>query len=72
MLEKVIEFIQEYNNLQGVAITGETKLILDLGLSSFELVEMCCHMEEKLEMEISEEDMMQITTINDIVKYLEK
>ena len=71
MQDKIIDFIRDYGNLNDMLITSDSKLTLDLGLSSFELIEMCCQIEEKFGIEISEENMLHIRTINDIVQICE-
>ena len=71
MKEKVIAYLRDYYDLGNMYIVGDSKLTLDLGLSSFELLEMCCKLEELFKIEIDEEKMMQIKTIDDIVRLLE-
>ena len=72
MLDKVIKVIQEYLNLQDTDITGETKLALDLGLSSYDLVEMCGQLEDELGVIVNEDKIVRMETINDIVQCLEE
>ena len=73
MLEEIIAFIRKYNNLEEeVPITGESRLIPDIGLTSFDLLEMCCEMEEEFGVEIDEASMTGIITINDIARCLER
>lgn len=71
MLNNVINFLSEYNNIDKNTITGESKLILDLGLSSFELIEICCQIEEEFNIRISDENLAKIVTVNDILTYFE-
>ena len=66
----VIDFIRDYFSLHDMKITGDSRLKLDLGLSSFELLEMCCSMEEEFKLEVSEENLKKVVTINDVVKAL--
>ena len=72
MIDKVIEFIRENQDLQDIEITGESQLVRDLGLSSFDLVEMCCQLEETFDIVINDDDMVSIVTINDLVGCLQK
>jgi acyl carrier protein len=68
--EKVIGFIREYFALHDHVITGESRLRKDLGLSSFELLEMCCTIEEEFNVTVSESNLRQVVTINDVVTSL--
>jgi len=68
--ENVIKFIRVYFNMHDKEITGDSKLRLDLGLSSFELLEMCCSLEEELKIDINEGNLRRVVTINDVVKCL--
>jgi acyl carrier protein len=72
MKEQVIDFIRSNQNLKEAEITGESQLVRDLGISSFDLVEMCCQLEEDFGIVINEEIMMSIVTIDDLVQCLEE
>ncbi|MCL2425143.1 MAG: phosphopantetheine-binding protein [Oscillospiraceae bacterium] len=72
MQKMVIDFLSEYCNLKDESITGESKLILDLGISSFELLDLCSQIEDTFDMRIRDENLAKIITIDDVVKYLEK
>jgi acyl carrier protein len=70
MQERVIYFIKEYFALHDMDIDGESRLRKDLGLSSFELREMCCTIEDELNVKVSEANLKKVVTINDVVKSL--
>ena len=53
------------------AITEETSFKDDLGADSLDLFEMVMAFEEEFEVEIPSEDLEQIATVGDVVKYLE-
>lgn len=72
MTEKVIAFIRNYYGLDDVEITADSKLMFDLGLSSFELVEMYSRLEEEFKIKVEEADIIEIQTVGDIVKCIEK
>ena len=59
MLEKVKEIVAESLNVE------------DLGADSLDLFEMVMAFEEAFEVEIPSEDLEQITTVGDVVKYIE-
>jgi len=72
MLERVIESIREYKELNDIEITGESQLVRDLGLTSFDLVTMMCRMEEEFGIIVDDGMMLQSITVNDVVRALEK
>jgi acyl carrier protein len=69
-IDQVIEFLKQNNDLDGVDIRSDSKLIADLGLTSFELLEMCYHLETKFNIELGEDDLTAIETVSDIAKYI--
>lgn len=71
MLNEIIQFITEYYNINDMQITSDSTLIGDLGLTSFQIVEMCSLLEDKYNIEIDEEDLVALETVGDFVKYLE-
>lgn len=70
MLEKLAMFLSTYNRINKEDITYEKNLSVDLGLTSFDLVEMSCQLEEEFDVEIPMEDFMKFVTVGDIVEYL--
>lgn len=72
MLDKVIEVIRSNQDLQDIEITGESQFVRDLGLSSLDLVDMCCQLEEEFGIEIREENLVHVITINDLVKCIKE
>jgi len=70
-MEDIIAFIREYNGISDdVQIDGDTQITAQLGLSSFDIVEMCCQMEEQFEIEINDEDLSGIVTIGDFAELI--
>ena len=70
--ERIIKFLRQYYNLKDMQITGKSKLILDLGISSFELLDMCTQIEHEFSVRIRDENLVKIESVNDVVNYLEK
>jgi acyl carrier protein len=68
MLDEVMDFLSEYKGINRDMITSESHLIVDLGLTSFDIVEMCCELEERFHVQISEDDLTSIKKVYDIVK----
>ena len=71
MLEKIKEITAESLGADAGTITEETSFKEDLGPDSLDLFEMVMAFEEAFEVEIPSEDLEQIQTVGDVVKYLE-
>lgn len=72
VLEKVKEVISEQLDVEDVdSITTETTFIDDLGADSLDIVELIMALEEEFDMEIPEEEAEKITSVGDVVKYIE-
>ena len=53
-------------------IKPETTFIDDLGADSLDIVELIMALEEEFDMEIPEEEAEKITSVGDVVKYIEE
>ena len=71
MLEKVKEIVAESLNVEESTLSETTSFKEDLGADSLDLFEMVMAFEEAFEVEIPSEDLEQITTVCDVVKYIE-
>ena len=71
MLEKVKETVAESLGADINTITEETSFKDDLGADSLYLFEMVMSLEESCGVEIPTEDLEQMKTVGDVVKYLE-
>ena len=71
MLEKVKEIVAESLNVEESTLSETTSFKEDLGAHSLDLFEMVMAFEEAFEVEIPSEDLEQITTVGDVVKYIE-
>ena len=72
VLEKVKEVISEQLDVEDVdSITTETTFIDDLGADSLDIVELIMALEEEFDMEIPEEEDEKITSVGDVVNYIE-
>ena len=71
MLEKVKEIVAESLNVEESTLSETTSFKEDLGAVSLDLFEMVMAFEEAFEVEIPSEDLEQITTVGDVVKYIE-
>ena len=71
MLEKVKEIVAESLNVEESTLSETTYFKEDHGADSLDLFEMVMAFEEAFEVEIPSEDLEQITTVGDVVKYIE-
>ena len=71
MSEKVKEIVAESLNVEESTLSETTSFKEDLGADSLDLFEMVMAFEEAFEVEIPSEDLEQITTVGDVVKYIE-
>lgn len=72
MLERVKEIIIEQLNVEGVEITEATSFKEDLGADSLDLFELVMAFEEEYDVEISTEDLEEITTVGAIIEYMKQ
>lgn len=71
MLEKVEEIIKSYITLDKSRITKDDHLIGDLGLNSFDIVNIVVEIEDAFNIEISDRDIRTLSTVGDVICYLE-
>nr|WP_317282858.1 acyl carrier protein [uncultured Sellimonas sp.] len=72
MLEKVKEIVAENLGADINTLTEETSFKDDLGADSLDLFEMVMALEEEYGTEIPTEDLEKLTTIGEVVEYLNK
>lgn len=72
MLEQIKEAILEYVEVQPEDITPESRFIEDLHFNSYDLMSLLGEMEERLEVEIDEQEILELRTVGDVAAYLEK
>ena len=70
MLERLTAILEERMGETGISISRDTVLLADLGLNSFELIEMVCAVEEEFDIEIPDADAEKVVTVNDVVEYI--
>lgn len=71
MFNKIAEFLAEYYEINKEDIKMESQFETDLGLSSFQLIEMCAELEQQSGIEIDEDKLASVITVGDIVRLLE-
>lgn len=72
MFEELKELICNYVEVAPEDIKPESKFIDDLGFNSFDFVSMLGEVEEKFGVSVNEEDILDLATVEDAVKYIEK
>jgi len=70
--DRVIKLILENLDVDKNAVIAEAKFIDDLGVSSMDLWELVLVMEDEFELEVPDEDLEKIVTIQDAISFIEK
>ncbi len=70
MEEKLIELISNYQGIEKDSISLDSKLINDLGLSSYDIVDLACQIEDEFGKEIPDDKIRGLQTVQDIVDLL--
>lgn len=71
MLEKVKEILTDYTEVPVTEITLATDLLNDLDLNSLDVVNIVVAFEDEFGIEIPDRAIRDLTTVEDIVRYLE-
>ncbi len=72
MFEKLVDIIVNYVEVDRADIKPESRFMEDLGFTSFDFMSMLGEIEDELEVEIEQEDIAEIRTVQEAVDYLEK
>ena len=73
IFDRVKDVIGEQLGIETVdTITMDTTFIEDLGADSLDIVELIMALEEEFDLEIPEADAEKISTVGDVVEYIEK
>lgn len=70
--ETAVGVIAQVSKTDATAITSEMELVADLGMDSAKALELLVELEDKLGIEISDEDAARLNTVGDILGYLTK
>lgn len=71
MFEKICELLADKFDADAGAMTMETTIKEDLKADSLDVVELMMDLEEEFGITIADEEAMKMSTIGDIVKYIE-
>ena len=65
-MEKLIKYLADYTDIEESNINGKSELIVDLGLISYDIVEILCDIEDLYEVEMDNEKIAAMKTVDDI------
>ena len=71
MLTEIRTRIAQQLNIPVDSITADSKLVDDLKADSLDIVELVTSLEEEYNIEISDEDIKNIRTVGDVVRFIE-
>lgn len=72
MTEKIIKLMAEKLSLNENEIKADANIKDDLGVDSLDLFELIIALEEEFNIEIPQEDVAEINSVNEITDYLKK
>ena len=70
MLDKMTQIIREQTGDESIVITRESVLLADLGMNSFDLINMVCVVEDEFDIEIPDRVIGNFKTIGDVLDYV--
>ena len=71
VFDKIKDIIVEQLDVEEDAVTMEASIPEDLGADSLDVVDLVMSIEESFDVEIPDEEVENIKTVGDIVKYIE-
>ncbi len=72
VLEKLKSILSEQFDVEEDTITSETSIAGDLGADSLDVVDLLMSIEDEFEIEIPDEEIDNIKTVGELVKYIEE
>ena len=72
ILEQVKKILCDQLDLDEEQVTEDSEVIDDLGADSLDIVDLVMTLEEEFDTEIPDEDIENLRTVGDIVKYIEE
>ncbi len=71
IFEKVREILMDQLDVEEDAVTMDSNIQSDLGADSLDIVDLVMALEEEFDCDIPDEEIENIKTVGDIVKYIE-
>ena len=72
MFDKLADIITNYVEVDRADIKPESRFMEDLGFTSFDFMSMLGEIEDELDIEVVQEEVTDIRTVQEAVDYLEK
>ena len=72
MFEQVKSVLVDQIGSRAESVSMDTVILSDLGINSFELVQLIARLEDELDIEIEDEALKSFVTIGDVVRYLDE
>lgn len=72
MLERLSKIIENFTGKKDICLSEETVLTTDLGLTSFDLIQLVVGVEDEFDIEISDRAIKNFKTAGDVINYIEK
>lgn len=72
MLEKLKDILSKTIGMENSEINKDSDLKADLGLSSFDLAELACVVEDEFDIEIPNRAIKDFKTVGDVIAFIEK
>ena len=70
--QEVIDIVVEQLGVDPEEVTEEKKFVEDLNADSLDQTELIMTFEEKLDLEISEEEAVELKTVGDVISFIKK
>ena len=70
-LNKIVEIVIDKLGVNADKVTPEANFINDLGADSLDQVELIMELEEEFDLEISDEEAESLTTVSEVLKFLD-
>ena len=71
VFEKLKEIICDYFEIEEDMFTPESSFLMDFGFDELDMVDLSMDVEDVFEIEVTEEDLENIKTVGDFVKFIE-
>lgn len=72
MLEKIIDILAKYSEVDKSQINRDSSLAVDLGLTSLDVLRIVMDLEEEFGIEFDEDEIADLITISDLEEYIKK
>lgn len=72
MLEKLTDIIREYKGDNSIEVNETTVIKEDLGMTSFDLIQLACAVEDEFDVEIPDRAIKDFKTIADVISFIEE